>query len=41
MCRSIKTLFNFKPPATEEENPRGIVAVRAQDFGIPKAFAGQ
>lgn len=19
MCRSIKTLFNFKPPATEEE----------------------
>ena len=24
MCRNTKTLFNFKPPATEEEIRRGV-----------------
>jgi len=28
--RSIKTLFNFEPPATDDENPFGRRAVRSE-----------
>ena len=31
MCRNIRTLHNFDPPATEDEVPRGGAAVRSQD----------
>jgi hypothetical protein len=31
MCRNIKTLFNFDPPATDEE----IRAVEAERFNSP------
>ena len=30
MCRNIRTLFNFDPPATDEEDPRIGAAVRSQ-----------
>ena len=31
MCRNIKTLFNFDPPATEGRGSSGIAPVRSQD----------
>ena len=31
MCRNIKMLFNFDPPATSEEIQAGIAAVRTKD----------
>jgi hypothetical protein len=40
MCRSIKTLFNFKPPATEEEL-RAASLQFVRDLGLPQAFARQ
>ena len=33
MCRSIKTLFNFKPPATEEE-------IRAASLQVVRKISG-
>ena len=41
MCRNIKTLHNFEPPATEEE-VRGCGApVRAQGERVAEAVEGQ
>jgi len=40
MCRNIKTLFNFEPPATEDEISIGA-AVRAQTLRLHHAVAGQ
>jgi putative intracellular protease/amidase len=41
MCRNIKTLFNFDPPATDEEIPRGVAAVRAQAERVQRAVEGE
>jgi hypothetical protein len=38
MCRNIRTLFNFEPPATDEEIR---AAIRAQAERICEAVTGQ
>ncbi len=41
MCRSIKTLYNFKPPATEEEIRASCSAVRPEAEWVLEAIQGQ
>ncbi len=41
MCRNIRTLFNFEPPATEEEIRAASPAVRAEAERLQPAVAGQ
>ena len=41
MCRNIRTLHNFEPPATEDEVRAARAAVRAQDQRLDEAVAGQ
>ena len=41
MCRNIKTLFNFDPPATGGRDPCFRAAVRAQTYRLQQAIAGQ
>ena len=41
MCRNIKTLFNFDPPATGRGGPRRVPAVRAQAEWIHRAVEGE
>ena len=39
MCRAIKTLYNFKPPATDDEIRASSLAVRPQAERLHAAFA--
>ena len=41
MCRNIRTLYNFDPPATEEEVASRGAAVRAEDQRLHKALTRQ
>ena len=41
MCRNIRTLFNFDPPATEEEIQRVRAAVRPQAERVRASLEGQ
>ncbi len=41
MCRNIKTLFNFEPPATDEEIRAASLPVCPQAIGLQRAVAGQ
>ena len=41
MCRNIKTLHNFEPPANEGRGPRCCAAVRAQGERLDEAVEGQ
>ena len=41
MCRNIKTLFNFEPPATELEIRDAVAPVRSQAERLHRAFEGQ
>jgi hypothetical protein len=41
MCRNIRTLFNFEPPVTNQEDPRSIVAVRKKDHRLQHAVEGE
>ena len=41
MCRNIRTLHNFEPPATTRRDPRRCNAVRPQGSGYDEAVSGQ
>ena len=41
MCRNIRTLFNFEPPATDDEIRASGAAIRAQALGLRQAVARQ
>jgi len=40
MCRNIRTLFNFEPPASEDEI-QAAAAVRAQGVRLKQAVASE
>ena len=41
MCRNIRTLFNFEPPATDDEGRRGVSPVRAEGERIHEPLQGE
>ena len=41
MCRNVRQLHNFDPPADEARGPRGSAPIRAQDQRLDAALAGQ
>ena len=41
MCRNIRVLYNFEPPANSEEVVRGGAPVRAQGQRFDQTVAGQ
>ena len=41
MCRNIKTLFNFEPPATNDEIRASAISVRPEAVRVYEAVEGQ
>ena len=41
MCRNIKMLYNFEPPATDEEIRASALAIRPENQRLRRALEGE